>query len=99
MRRAARRTFHYQAEADQIVSQLRLYGFSSVSKELRQCIEQSEGRERQKLKEFYCYIHYNHDDFLDLEYRGVDPPTCMGGIEGNVEKLIAHRMKGRGRSL
>ncbi|MEN6528633.1 MAG: UPF0236 family protein, partial [Anaerolineaceae bacterium] len=55
LRRAARRTFHDQAEAAQIVTQLRHKGFSSVSKELRQRIEQSEGRERQQLNEFYCY--------------------------------------------
>jgi hypothetical protein len=98
LRRAARRTFHYQAEAAQIVSQLRQKGFSSVSKELSHRIEQSEGRERQKLKEFYCYIHNNQDGLLDLEHRGVDLPACLGGIEGNVDKLVVHRMKGRGCS-
>jgi hypothetical protein len=98
LRRAARRTFHYQAEAAQIVSQLRQKGVSSVSKELSHRIEQSEGRERQKLKEFYCYIHNNQDGLLDLEQRGVDLPACLGGIEGNVDKLVVHRMKGRGCS-
>jgi hypothetical protein len=72
LRRAARRTFHYQAEAAQIVTQLRHEGFSSVRKELRQRIDQSEGKERQKLEDFYCYIHNNQDGLLDLEHRGVD---------------------------
>jgi len=98
LRRAARRAFHYQAEATQIVSQLRHEGFSSVSKELRQRIDQSEGKERQKLEEFYSYIHNNQDGLLDLEQRGVDLPTYLGGIEGNVDKLVVHRMKGRGCS-
>ena len=98
LRRAARRTYHDKAEAKQIVAQLRQGGFSSVSKELRQRIEQSEGRERQKLKEFYSYIHNNQDGLLDLEYRGVDLPAYLGGIEGNVDKLVVHRMKGRGCS-
>jgi hypothetical protein len=98
LRRAARRTFQYQDEAAQIVSQLRQKGFSSVSKELRQRIEQSEGRERQKLKEFYSYIHHNQDGLLDLEHRGIDFPAYLGGIEGNVDKLVVHRMKGRGCS-
>ena len=96
--RAARRTYHDKAEAKQIVAQLHQGGFSSVSKELRQRIEQSEGRERQKLKEFYSYIHNNQDGLLDLEYRGVDLPAYLGGIEGNVDKLVVHRMKGRGCS-
>jgi hypothetical protein len=98
LRRAARRTFHYQAEAAHIVSQLRQKGFSSVNKELSQRIEQSEGRERQKLKEFYSYIHNNQDGLLDLEHRGIDLPAYLGGIEGNVDKLVVHRMKGRGCS-
>jgi len=98
LRRAARRTFHDAAEAAQILSQLRQKGFFSVSKELSQRIEQSEGNERQKLKEFYDYIHNNQDGLLDLKHRGVNLPTCLGGIEGNVDKLVVHRMKGRGCS-
>ena len=98
LHRAARRTFHDQAEAAQIVTQLRHKGFSSVSKELRQRIEQSEGRERQQLNEFYCYIRNNQDGLLDLEHRGIDLPAYLGGIEGNVDKLVVHRMKGRGCS-
>jgi len=98
LRRAARRAFHHKAEAAQIVTQLRHTGFSSVSKDLRQRIEQSDGKERQKLEEFYSYIHNNQDGLLDLEHRGVDLPACLGGIEGNVDKLVVHRMKGRGCS-
>ena len=98
LRRAARRALRDQAEAAQIVAQLRHEGFSSVTQHLRQRIEQSEGRERQKLKEFYSYIHNNQDGLLDLEYRGVDLPAYLGGIEGNVDKLVVHRMKGRGCS-
>jgi len=98
LRRAARRAFPCQAEAAQIVDQLRHKGFSSVSKDLRQRIEQSEGREKQKLKEFYSYVYNNQEGLLDLEHRGVDLPAYLGGIEGNVDKLVVHRMKGRGCS-
>jgi len=98
LRRAARRTFHDQAEAAQIVSQLRHEGFSSVTKDLSQRIERSEGREKQKLKDFYSYLHNNQDGLLDLQERGVTLPAYLGGIEGNVDKLVVHRMKGRGCS-
>jgi hypothetical protein len=98
LRRAARRTFHDQAEAAQIVSRLRHEGFSSVTQNLSQRIEQSEGREMQKLKEFFSYIHNNQDGLLDLEYRGIDLPAYLGGIEGNVDKQVVHSMKGRGCS-
>lgn len=98
LRRAARRTFHNQAEAAQIVSRLSHEGFSSVTQDLSQRIEQSEGREKQKLKEFFSYVHNNQDGLLDLQERGVDLPAYLGGIEGNVDKLVVHRMKGRGCS-
>lgn len=98
LRRSARRTFHNAAEAAQILLQLRQKGFSSVSIDLRQRIEQSEGKERQRLKEFYSYIHNNQDGLLDLEHRGINLPAYLGGIEGNVDKLVVHRMKGRGCS-
>lgn len=98
LRRAARRTFHNQAEAAQIVSRLRHEGFSSVTQDLSQRIEQAEGREKQKLKEFFSYIHNNQDGLLDLQERGIDLPAYLGGIEGNVDKLVVHRMKGRGCS-
>lgn len=98
LHRAARRTFHDKAEAKQIVTQICERGFSSVTKDLRQRIEQSEGREKQKLEDFYRYIHNNQDGLLDLEKRGIDLPAYLGGIEGNVDKLVVHRMKGRGCS-
>jgi hypothetical protein len=96
--RAARRTFHDKAEAKQIVTQICEKGFSSVSKDLRQRIEQSDGRAQQKLTDFYRYIHNNQDGLLDLDKRGIDLPAYLGGIEGNVDKLVVHRMKGRGCS-
>ncbi len=96
--RAAKRAFQDKAEAKQIVTQLHEGGFSSVSIDLRQCIERSEGRERQRLQDFYNYIHNNQDGLLNLEHRGIDLPACLGGIEGNVDKLVVHRMKGRGCS-
>ena len=98
LRRAARRTFRDQAEAAQIVSRLRHGGFSSVTQDLSHRIEQSEGREKQKLKEFFSYVHNNQDGLLDLQERGVDLPAYLGGIEGNVDKLVVHRMKGSGCS-
>ena len=98
LHRAARRTFHDKAEAKQIVTQICEKGFSSVTKDLRQRIEQSDGREQQKLKDFYRYVHNNQDGLLDLDKRGIDLPAYLGGIEGNVDKLVVHRMKGRGCS-
>ena len=96
--KAAKRTFHDKAEAKQIVAQLHEGGFSSVSKDLVQRIEQSEGKEKQKFQEFFSYILNNQDGLLDLEHRGINLPAHLGGIEGNVDKLVVHRMKGKGCS-
>ena len=33
-----------------------------------------------------------------MQYRSDVVPACLGAIEGNVDKLVVHRMKGRGCS-
>ena len=96
--RAARRSFGDWEAAKDCVTQLRQYGFESVQSDLRKLIQQSYGRREQKLKEFYRYVHHNQDGLLDLECRGYSFPVRLGAIEGNVDKLVVHRMKGRGCS-
>jgi hypothetical protein len=80
------------------VSRLKQKGFSNGEPDLRKLIQQSSGRRTEKLKDFYRYVHNNQDGLLDLEYRGYSLPTRLGAIEGNVDKLVVHRMKGRGCS-
>ena len=53
---------------------------------------------RELLEDFYKYVHNNQDGLLDLNCRGYPHPVVLGGIEGNVDKLVVHRMKGRGCS-
>jgi hypothetical protein len=36
----------------------------------------------------------HQDGLLDLECRGYSLPVHLGAIEGNVDKLVVHRMKG-----
>jgi hypothetical protein len=98
LHRAASRAFQDRTEARQIVNRLRREGFAAVHNELRQQIEQAEGRKKDKLKDFYKYVHNNQDGLLDLEKRGCVHPAYLGGIEGNVDKLVVHRTKGRGCS-
>jgi hypothetical protein len=96
--KAARRAFQDRAEAKRIVSRLRREGFDQVCLEMQQQIQQAEGKKRKLLIEFYQYIYNNRDGLLDLEYRGCALPACLGAIEGNVDKLVVHRTKGRGCS-
>jgi hypothetical protein len=96
--KAARRAYQDRAEARRIVSRLRREGFDQVCLEMQQHIQQAEGKKRKLLTEFYQYVFNNRDGLLDLEYRGCALPACLGAIEGNVDKLVVHRTKGRGCS-
>jgi hypothetical protein len=98
LHRAARRAYQDRREARRVVMRLRQEGFEAVSPELKQHIQQAEGKRRQLLVDFYQYALNNQDGLLDLHYRGCPFPACLGAIEGNVDKLVVHRMKGRGCS-
>jgi hypothetical protein len=98
LQRAARRAYQDRGEARRVVSRLRQEGFEAVSPELKQHIQKAEGRRRKLLLDFFQYVHNNQDGLLDLEYRACSLKACLGAIEGNVDKLVVHRMKGRGCS-
>jgi hypothetical protein len=95
--RAARRALGDRAAAQEMVKQLRQQGFAAGSQELRQRIEQASGKRKEKLKQFYQYLYYQQAGLLDLSARGYTRELgSLGAIEGNVDKLVIHRMKGRG---
>lgn len=95
--RAARRAIGNRVAAQEMVEKLRQHGFTAVSQELRQCIDQASGIRKEKLQQFYQYIYHQQDGLLDLSQRGYPSELCsLGAIEGNVDKLVIHRMKGRG---
>jgi len=96
LQRAARRAYQDWSLARQVVSRLRQKGFDAVASELKEHIRLAEGRKRTLLLDFYQYVQNNKDGLLDLEYRACPHPACLGGIEGNVDKLVVHRMKGHG---
>jgi len=96
--RAARQAFQDHTIAKQIVTRLCQEGFAAVQDDLRKMIDQADGRKKELLEDFYKYVHNNQDGLLDLKYRGYSYPVVLGGIEGNVDKLVVHRMKGRGCS-
>lgn len=98
LHRAARRAFQDRAVAKDMVSRLRQEGFAAVQPDFKQLIDQAEGRKRELLEDFNQYVDHNQDGLLDLQHRGLSCPAVLGGIEGNVDKLVVHRMKGRGCS-
>ena len=95
--RAARRAIGDRTEAQEMVMILRQQGFPAVCQVLRQRIGQAFGKEKKKLEQFYQYIESQQDGLLDLPHRGYSSELGnLGAIEGNVDKLVIHRMKGRG---
>jgi hypothetical protein len=96
--RAASRAYKDRVKARRMVTRLRMEKFEVVSPELLQHIQLAEGKAKKLLEEFYLYVHNNRDGLLDLEHRSCSIPAHLGAIEGNVDKLVVHRMKGRGRS-
>jgi len=98
LQRAARRALGKGQKATDVVSRMRQAGFPAVAEELQEWIHQAEGKPREQLLQFFQYVCHNRDGLVDLQYRGVLAEPGLGAIEGNVDKLVVHRMKGRGCS-
>jgi hypothetical protein len=98
LHRAARRAIQDRAVSTRIVTTLRQEGFPAARQELEQMIKAAAGKKRKKLLEFYKYVFQQQDILLDLDRRGYTCSAHLGAIEGNVDKLVVHRMKGRGCS-
>ncbi len=96
LKRAAQRAFHDREKANQVVKLLRTKGFKEVRDSLQFCIKQEEGKQREQMNNFYKYVQNNRDVLLDLEHRDCGSPAFPGAIEGNVDKLVVHRMKSHG---
>lgn len=96
--RAARRAMGRTKKAGEITERLHQKGFEDVCGELKQMIDRADEQSAEKLRDFYQYVENHQDELLDLEYRdGGYQPATLGVIEGTLDKLVVHRMKGRGR--
>ena len=76
-------------------------GLPAVEPQLRQLIRQARPEEQPKLLEFYDYLRHNADALIDYRLRlnlPLPPQAGLGAIEGNVDKLVVQRLKGRGMS-
>ena len=99
LHRAARRAFQDRVQARKLVKILREQGLEIIRKDIEKQIDQATGKRKELLQEFYRYIHNNRDALLDLKQRGYSEPSYLGAMEGNVDKLVAHRMKEQGVQL
>jgi len=101
--RAARTAFGDWEKAKQVVARIRSKGYEDMKDTLEACRLQAQGKQREKIQTFIRYVSHLSAGLQDLSLR-VDcaldtTQVCsLGAIEGNVDKLVVHRMKGRGCS-
>lgn len=97
--RAARGALRNRAQARATLEVIRTQGYAAVAPFLQARIEQADGNQQAQLVDFFHYLRHNQDSLLDLEHRPNGQKSGnLGAIEGNVDKLVVRRMKGRGRS-
>ena len=101
--RAGKRCIGYQKKATDIVKRLCREGLEPVEEVLFEIGRYSNGKRRKKLEDFIKYLRNNQDALMDYDLRPRDNQELgkvwnLGAIEGNVDKLVVQRLKGRGRS-
>ena len=96
--RASKTALGFNRETMQIVKRMRQKGMAAVADELNAAQEKAPGRKKEYLGAYIQYLEDNQDSLKDVQISESGHPLSLGGIEGNVDKLVARRMKGRGRS-
>ena len=76
------------------------HGFAAIETDLMRVIARQKGAKKDQQIRCFEYLKANQDALIDLDKRGVGEFNfcSMGAMEGNVDKLVAQRMKGNGRS-
>jgi hypothetical protein len=96
--RASKTTLGFNRETMQIVKRLRRKGLGEVVEDLNEAKEKVSGRKKERIVKYIQYLEDNQFSLMDVQLSENGHPLSLGGIEGNVDKLVARRMKGRGRS-
>ena len=98
--RNARRAFGHTRKTETWIRKICEGEFETVLSEMLAVIATSPPRKADGMKAFIKYLINNRDGLLDPDCRAHLQPGLgnLGGIEGNVDKLVVRRLKGRGRS-
>ncbi len=96
--RALRQAFGQDLPIQETSKKLFSEGFEAVSDQLLNCIGKTKDKRRNHMIQVYKYLQNNQEALLDLDKRGYPFLSFgnLGAIEGNVDKLVVHRMEGRG---
>lgn len=98
--REARRAFGLTAQTEGWVRQICQEGLEAVLPDMLQVMSKASPSRNQKMRKFVQYLINNRDGLLDPDCRAhlKSRVSNLGAIEGNVDKLVVRRLKGRGRS-
>lgn len=98
--REARRAFGFTHQTEGWVRQICQEGLEAALPEMLQAVSQAPPKTAEKMRKFILYMVHNQDGLLDPDCRThlKIKTTNLGAIEGNVDKLVVRRLKGRGRS-
>ena len=98
--RDARRAYGFIAQTDTWIHQITQDGLDAVLPDMLQALSKAPQAKAKKMRQFIQYLVNNRDGLLDPDCRVHLQPGFhrLGAIEGNVDKLVVKRLKGRGRS-
>ena len=96
--RASKTAMGFNRETMQMVERMRQKGFGEVVDELNEAYKNARGRKKVRIARYIRYLEDNQNSLMDVQLSEHELSLNLGGIEGNVDKLVARRMKGRGRS-
>lgn len=96
--RASKTAMGFNRETMQMVARMRQKGFGDVEAELNEAYKNARGRKKVRIARYIRYLEDNQNSLMDVQVSDNGRSLSLGGIEGNVDKLVARRMKGRGRS-
>ena len=98
--RNARRAFGHTHKTETWIRKICEGDLEMVLPEMLAVVAKSSPRKADDMKAYIKYLINNRDGLLDPDCRSHLQPglSNLGAIEGNVDKLVVRRLKGRGRS-
>jgi hypothetical protein len=98
--RNARQAYGFTAQTGNWIHQITQEGIEAALPDMLHALSKAPPAKAKKMRQFIQYLIKNRDGLLDPDCRAHLKPgiQSLGAIEGNVDKLVVRRLKGRGRS-
>lgn len=98
--REARRAFGFTSQTSAWITQICQEGMDAALPDMHMVMSKATSHAAPRMRKFIRYLVNNQDGLLDPDCRShlESKVGNLGAIEGNVDKLVVRRLKGRGRS-